>query len=47
MWGFTILLMHLADYLQGRKDRTCPICNRRFDSFKDVDVHRQREHGGA
>ncbi|AFU60188.1 zinc finger C2H2 domain-containing protein [Candidatus Nitrososphaera gargensis Ga9.2] len=44
MFGFTIYLMHLADYLQGRKDRTCPICKRRFDTFKEMDIHRQKEH---
>ncbi len=46
MWGFTIYLMGLADYLTGRKHRksTCDICKKGFDTIEQMETHRRNEH---
>ena len=35
MWGFTIYLIRLADYLYGRryKNKKCDICGKKFGSI--------------
>lgn len=46
MWGITILLMHLADYFQGRKDkRTCTLCDHIAKNEKELENHLKQEHG--
>jgi uncharacterized C2H2 Zn-finger protein len=41
-----MLLMHLADYLQGRKDkRTCIRCNYVAKNEKELDEHLNQVHG--
>lgn len=48
MWGITILLMHLADYFQGRKDkRTCKLCDYVTKDEKDLDNHLKQIHNRA
>jgi hypothetical protein len=51
MWGFGIYLMHLADYLAGRKykkrAKTCDVCSQRFVTIEDMEVHRRKEHPHA
>jgi len=48
MWGITILLMHLADYIQGRKDkRTCIMCNYVAKNEKELNEHLAHVHGNA
>jgi hypothetical protein len=48
MWGITILLMNLADYLQGRKDkRTCIMCNYVAKNEKELDKHLTQVHGNV
>lgn len=45
MWGITIYLMHLVDYLQSRKDKkTCKICNYIARNEKQLDLHMKKEH---
>lgn len=45
MWGITIYLMHLVDYLQGRKDKkTCEICNYIAGNEGALDIHMKKEH---
>lgn len=45
MWGITILLMRLADYLSGRKDnKTCKVCNYQAKDESELDMHYRREH---
>ena len=44
MWGITIYLMHLVDYLQGRKDKkTCKICNYVSRNEGQLDIHMKKE----
>ena len=44
MWGITIYLMHLVDYLQGRKDKkTCKICNYLARNERQLDIHMKKE----
>ncbi len=46
MWGITIFLMRLADYLQGQKDkRICRTCNYRAKNEGELNNHIQKEHG--
>ena len=46
MLGIMILLMHLADYMQGRKDkRTCALCNYVAKNEKELDKHVHQLHG--
>ncbi|HEX2406404.1 MAG TPA: hypothetical protein VHJ38_04260 [Nitrososphaeraceae archaeon] len=46
MWGITLYLMRLADYLQGRKDiKTCRICNYIAKDENALNNHMQKEHG--
>ncbi len=46
MWGITIYLMRLVDYLQGRKDkRTCEKCKFLAKNANDLNNHMQKEHG--
>ena len=48
MWGITILLMHLADYIQGCKDkRTCIMCNYVAKNEKELNEHLTQVHGNA
>ena len=43
MWGITMYLMRLADYLQGRKDKkTCRICNYIAKNEKSLTDHMQK-----
>ena len=45
MWGITIYLMRLADYLQGRKDkRTCPKCKFFAKNESELNDHMKKEH---
>ncbi len=45
MWGFTTYLMHLADYIQGRKDkRTCRLCDYVAKNETELNNHMQKEH---
>ena len=45
MWGITIYLMHLVDYLQGRKDKkTCKICNYLARNERQLDMHMKKVH---
>jgi hypothetical protein len=45
MWGFTMYLMRLADYLQGKKDnRACRICNYVAKNETELSNHMQKEH---
>jgi hypothetical protein len=45
MWGITMYLMRLVDYLQGRKDnKTCRICNYIAKNEKSLNDHMQKEH---
>ena len=45
MWGITIYLMHLVDYLQGRKDKkTCKMCNYIARNERQLDIHMKKEH---
>jgi hypothetical protein len=45
MWGITMYLMRLADYLQGRKyKKTCRICNYIAKNEKSLNDHMQKEH---
>jgi hypothetical protein len=51
MWGFGIYLMHLSDYLAGRKHkkkaRTCDVCGQQFRMIEEMEVHRRKEHPEA
>ena len=50
MWGFTIYLMRLADYLRGRKrkkERACDVCNQKFGSIEEMEEHRRISHPDA
>lgn len=45
MWGITIYLMRLVDYLQGRKDKkTCSICNYTAKNEIELERHIKKEH---
>ena len=45
MWGITILLMRLADYLHGRKNnRTCKVCNYLAKDEVELDIHYRQKH---
>jgi hypothetical protein len=45
MWGITIYLIRLADYIQRRKDRmTCSICNKVLKNEIELDKHLRKEH---
>lgn len=45
MWGITILLMHLADYLHGRKDdKSCKICNFVAKDKAELENHYEQKH---
>ena len=45
MWGITIFLMRLADYMQIRKDkRTCTICNYVAKNENALNDHVKNEH---
>ena len=46
MWGITMYLMRLADYLQGHKDKkTCMICYYISKNETALNNHMQKEHG--
>ena len=45
MWGITIYLMRLVDYLQGRKDKKlCRICNYTAKNEMELERHIKKEH---
>jgi hypothetical protein len=47
MWGFIIYLMHLADYLAGRKYKKrmqCDVCGQKFESMSETEEHRRNAH---
>jgi hypothetical protein len=45
MWGITVLLIRLADYMQGRKDkRTCAVCGYVAKNEKELDKHIHQLH---
>jgi hypothetical protein len=47
MWGFTIYLMRLADYIQGRKygkKMKCDLCGQKFSSIAETEEHRRINH---
>ena len=45
MWGITMLLMRLADYFQGRKDkRTCRLCDYVAKDEIELDSHLKQIH---
>lgn len=46
MWGLTMLLMRLSDYMQERKDRkSCTMCNYVAKNEKELDNHMLQLHG--
>ena len=46
MWGITVYLMRLADYLQGRKDKkTSRECNYIAKNENALTNHMHKEHG--
>jgi hypothetical protein len=51
MGGFVIYLMHLTDYLAGRKHKkkakTCDVCSQQFRTIEDMEAHRRNEHPTA
>jgi hypothetical protein len=52
MWGFGIYLMHLSDFLAGRKHkkkkaRRCDVCGQQFRMIEEMEVHRRKEHPDA
>jgi hypothetical protein len=45
MFGLTIFLMHLADYLQGRKSKIfCKLRGIKLKTDKDPDTHIRNNH---
>lgn len=47
MWGFGIILMRLADYLESRKYEKrmhCDVCGQKFDSIAETEEHRHNVH---
>lgn len=45
MWGISIYLLRLADYLQGRNGKiTCSVCNFKAKNEKYLHDHMQKEH---
>lgn len=45
MWGFTVYLMHLADYLTRRKYKIqCRVCGRDFENNGKLVVHTKTDH---
>lgn len=47
MWGFTIYLMHLPDYLRGRTYKIqiqCRMCGRAFMNDRELDIHIRTDH---
>jgi hypothetical protein len=49
MWGITMLLMRLADYFQGRKDKskdktTCRLCDYVARDERELDSHLKQIH---
>lgn len=50
MWGFTIYLMRLADYIRGRKYEKrmkCNLCGQKFPSIVETEEHRRINHPHA
>lgn len=46
MWGITMLLMRIADYIQGRKDKkTCALCNYVARDETELKNHVKMTHG--
>jgi hypothetical protein len=39
MFGLTIYLMYLADYLSGKNKIFCKLCGIKLSSDKDLDTH--------
>ena len=52
MWGLSIYIMRLADYIKGRKVRrqrlqdtkVCRVCGRNFNSEEELDIHTREQH---
>ena len=52
MWGLSIYIMRLADYIKGRKVRrqrlqdtkVCRVCGRNFNSEEELDKHTIDQH---
>ena len=47
MWGFTIYLMRLAEYLTGRRYKKriqCDVCGQKFGSISETEEHRRKAH---
>ena len=47
MWGFTIYIMRLADYLTGRRYKRrmqCDVCGQKFGSISETEEHRRKAH---
>lgn len=45
MWGITILLMRLSDYLHSRKaDNSCKVCNYMAKDKMELENHYRQKH---
>ncbi len=45
MWGITILLMHLSDFLHSRKDnKSCKICSYKARDETELENHYRQKH---
>jgi hypothetical protein len=45
MWGLSIYLMQLADYIHGRKNKMdCKLCGRSFKDKRELDLHTESAH---
>lgn len=45
MWGLSIYMMHLADYLRGRTNKMqCRMCGRIVKNDRELDVHIRTDH---
>ena len=45
MWGLSIYLMQLADYLRGRKNKVnCKLCGKTFKDGNQLESHTRNEH---
>ena len=45
MWGFGIYLVHLTDYLRGRRNKMhCNQCGRVFKDERELDSHMRTDH---
>lgn len=45
MWGIGIYLIHLVDYLRGRRNKMrCVQCGRIFKDDRELDMHIRTDH---